>query len=98
MGPEGLREVALQCTSKAHYLREKLRAAGLSPVYDKPFFHEFVTDCPADTARLSAKLEEEGYLGGLPLPGGRILWCTTEMNTKEEMDRLADLVKEVCCA
>ena len=98
MGPEGLREAALQCTSKAHYLREKLRAAGLSPVYDKPFFHEFVTDCPADTARLSAKLEEEGYLGGLPLPGGRILWCTTEMNTKEEMDRLADLVKEVCCA
>ena len=98
MGPEGLREAALQCTSKAHYLREKLRAAGLSPVYDKPFFHEFVTDCPADTARLSAKLEEEGYLGGLPLPGGRMLWCTTEMNTKEEMDRLADLVKEVCCA
>lgn len=98
MGPEGLREAALQCTSKAHYLREKLRAAGLRPVYDKPFFHEFVTDCPADTARLSAKLEEEGYLGGLPLPGGRMLWCTTEMNTKEEMDRLADLVKEVCCA
>ncbi|WP_434687421.1 aminomethyl-transferring glycine dehydrogenase subunit GcvPA [Hungatella sp. SB206] len=98
MGPEGLREAALQCTSKAHYLREKLRAAGLSPVYDKPFFHEFVTDRPADTERLSAKLEEEGYLGGLPLPGGRMLWCTTEMNTKEEMDRLADLVKEVCCA
>ena len=23
---------------------------------------------------------------------------TTEMNTKEEMDRLACLVKEVCCA
>lgn len=98
MGPEGLREAALQCTSKAHYLREKLKEAGLNPVFDKPFFHEFVTDCPVDTERLSARLEEDGYLGGLPLSGGRILWCTTEMNTKEEMDRLADLVKEVCCA
>ncbi|EFC96514.1 glycine dehydrogenase (decarboxylating), partial [Hungatella hathewayi DSM 13479] len=98
MGPQGLREAALQCTSKAHYLREKLKEAGLKPVYDKPFFHEFVTECPVDTEQLSARLEEEGFLGGLPLPGGRILWCATEMNTKEEMDRLACLVKEVCCA
>lgn len=98
MGPEGLREAALQCTAKAHYLMERLREAGLKPVYDKPFFHEFVTDCPADVSRLLERLEEEGYLGGLPLGDGRILWCATEMNTKEEMDRLAALAKEVCCA
>ena len=41
------------------------------------------------------RLEEKGYLGGLPLPDGTLLWCATEMNTKEEMDGLAALVKEV---
>lgn len=96
MGPGGIREVALQCTSKAHYLAEKLAGAGLKPVYGRPFFHEFVTGCPIDTGRLLKALQENGYLGGLPLEGGRLLWCVTEMNTKEEMDELAGLVKEVC--
>ncbi len=54
---------------------------------DKPFFHEFVTDCPVDPAKLCAALEEQGILGGLPVDGG-ILWCATELNRKEEMDRL----------
>ncbi len=34
------------------------------------------------------KLEEKGYLGGLPLSDREILWCATEKNTKEEMDQL----------
>lgn len=95
MGPEGLKEAALQCTSKAHYLQTVLENAGLKPVYEKPFFHEFVTECPVEPERLLTYLEEKGFLGGLPIGGGRLLWCATEMNTKEEMDRLAALVGEV---
>ncbi|MCI8511815.1 MAG: aminomethyl-transferring glycine dehydrogenase subunit GcvPA [Lachnospiraceae bacterium] len=95
MGSAGLFEVAKLCTSKAHYLREELKKAGLKPVYDKPFFHEFVTECPVPADTLLLRLEEKGYLGGLPLSGGRILWCATEMNTKTEMDVLVQLVKEV---
>ena len=34
------------------------------------------------------KLEAEGILGGLPIEGNRILWCVTEKNTKDDMDRL----------
>ena len=45
---------------------------------EKPFFHEFCTDCPMDPALLCAKLEERGILGGLPVDGG-ILWCCTEL-------------------
>ncbi len=96
MGPEGLRDVAVQSASKAHYLQKKLEEAGLKLTYDKPYFHEFVTDCPVDTSLLMKHLEDHGYLGGLPLADGRILWCATEMNTREEMDELTDLVKEVC--
>jgi glycine dehydrogenase subunit 1 len=42
-------------------------------------------------------LEEEGILGGLPLSDGGILWCATEMNSKEEIDLLVSRIKEVSC-
>lgn len=98
MGADGLAQAAALCTSKAHYLKEQLEAAGLKAAYDRPFFHEFVTECPVEPELLMKHLEENGYLGGLVLPEGRILWCATEMNTKDEMDGLVRLVKEVCGA
>ena len=98
MGAEGLKQAATLCTSKAHYLREELKKAGYAPVYEKPFFHEFVTECPADAGVLMKHLEQRGYLGGLILPGNRILWCATEMNTRQEMDELVRLAKEVAAA
>lgn len=96
MGPGGLRQAALLCASKAHYLQKELEKAGLHPVYKKEFFHEFVTDCPVEGTKLLKALEEKGFLGGLLLPDGNLLWCATEKNTREEMDELARLVKEVC--
>ena len=95
MGPEGFKEAAVQCTSKAHYLQNALAEAGLAPAYpEKVFFHEFVTVCK-DGEKVLEALAAEGILGGLPLGDGRILWCATEMNTKEEMDRVAAICKEV---
>ena len=93
-GPEGLQETALQCCSKAHYLQQVLKEAGLAPVYGGEFFHEFLTRAPRRQALL-ARLEKEGYLGGLPVGEDMLLWCATEKNTRAEMDRLAQLVKEV---
>ncbi len=95
MGAEGLKEAAGQCAAKAHYLQKALEEAGLSPEYPSEFFHEFVTvsDIPSET--ILKALEEQGILGGLPLDGRRILWCATEMNTREEMDQTASVVKEV---
>ncbi len=95
MGPRGLKQAALQCVSKAHYLKDALVEAGLEAVYpEREFFHEFVTTCP-DAEKLLDALKKEGILGGLPLEGGRMLWCATEMNTREEMDRVAAIVREV---
>ena len=97
MGPENLRRAALACHANALALKEKLAACGLEPVYGRPFFHEFVTRA-ADEARaerILAALDREGILGGLPLGGGKLLWCATEMNTAEEIDRVAAVVKEV---
>ncbi|HIQ95706.1 MAG TPA: aminomethyl-transferring glycine dehydrogenase subunit GcvPA [Candidatus Limivivens merdigallinarum] len=96
MGKEGLQKAARQCTSKAHFLQGKLSEAGLTLKYEKPFFHEFVTCTPIPAGEILDKLEEEGILGGLPIGEKEILWCATEKNTREEMEKVAVLVKEVC--
>ena len=94
MGPGGMQEAAYQCMSKAHYLASELEKIGFSPAYEGEFFHEFMTKSPVDVQTLMEHLEENGILGGLPTPSG-ILWCTTEMNRKEDMDRLIRLIREV---
>lgn len=95
MGNEGLREAALQSSSKAHYLSKELETIGYHTENQGTFFHEFVT-----TSKVSAKetldaLEAHGILGGYPLDEHRILWCCTEVNTKEEMDDVIRILKEV---
>ncbi|MDL2294499.1 aminomethyl-transferring glycine dehydrogenase subunit GcvPA [Ruminococcaceae bacterium OttesenSCG-928-D13] len=95
MGPGGMEKAASQCASKAHYLAAELEKIGFKRVHGGEFFHEFVTGCPVDAAALEKKLGENGILGGLTLENGDILWCATEMNTKDEIDRLVALAKEV---
>ena len=99
MGPNGLRNVANLCLSKAHYAAQQISAIpGFEMVYQGEFFHEFVTSCPVCPQKVMQALEEKGILGGLPLTGdkkGQILWCVTEMNTKEEIDTLVETLKEV---
>ena len=94
MGNEGLRNAAVQCTSKAHYLAAELQKIGFTVENKGEFFHEFVTSGPCTRRTLEA-LEKEGILGGYPLDEKRILWCCTEMNTKEEIDETVNILKEV---
>lgn len=96
LGENGMKQVANICISKAHYLQEKLTEAGLAAKYSQPYFHEFVTTSSVKAETILAALEKEGVLGGLPLSEYEILWCATEKNTKEEMDCVAAIVKEVC--
>ena len=93
MGPQGLRQAAVQSMSKAHYLAEELGKIGLPRIHGGEFFHEFVTACPKTEAVLRA-LDENGILGGLPVEGG-ILWCATELVSRQELDRAVSIVKEV---
>ena len=99
MGADGMAEAAGQCLSKAHYLMEVLKQAGLEPKYDREFFHEFVTVSPdgkcTNSAHILRALEKHGILGGLALSDREILWCATEVNTREEMDQTAAIVSNV---
>ena len=102
MGPQGLSEVAEQCLQKAHYLAKGLAALpGVKLCYpDSPFFHEFTTEFGKDAETVNEGLKARGYMGGLPLSrvGGdknAMLWCATELNTREEMDGVIAALKEV---
>jgi glycine dehydrogenase subunit 1 len=94
MGEEGFAETARQCHAKAVYAAGQIsQVPGYSLVYKGDFFHEFVTNCP-DSVKTLALLESHGILGGYPLSGKELLWCTTELNTKDEIDNLARILKE----
>lgn len=94
IGPDGLYKAASLCTSKAHYLQKGLADAGMKLAFDGEFFHEFTAECPDADAFLEA-LEKKDILGGLKLDDKKILWCCTELNTKEEMDIVIETAKEV---
>ena len=96
MGPEGLRRAAESCMAHARYAAERICAVpGFDMVYPGPYFHEFATTCPCKPEKLMAGLADRGILGGLPLENGSILWCATEMNTKDEIDALERAIREV---
>ena len=94
MGPEGLKQAALQSMSKAHYLAKALcQIPGVEMVNCGEYFHEFVTTLPKADQVLKA-LEDNDILGGLPVENG-VLWCATEKISKAELDKTVAIVKEV---
>lgn len=94
IGKGGFEHVAKLCSSKAHYMADELAKIGMNLVYGGEFWNEFVTTCP-DADKLNAALEAKGILGGLKLEDGNVLWCCTELNTKEDIDEVVAIAKEV---
>ncbi len=95
MGPQGLCRAAQSSMDHAHYLCRELDKLGFHRVHQGEFFNEFLTDCPIDPKILEEKLSARGILMGLPVDG-KILWCTTELNTSEKIEELLTSIKEVC--
>lgn len=96
MGERGLKQAAELSMAKAHYLARLLcEIDGFNIIYKGEFFNEFVTSSPINVDKLMKILEDRGILGGYPLANDKILWCATEVNTKEEIHKLIDILKEV---
>ncbi len=96
LGPIGMQKTAQNCYNNAHYLCDELcKISGVERKYKDEFFFEFVTSLPVDENDVLKELENNNILGGLPVDGG-ILWCATEKNTKQQIDELVKIVKEVC--
>ena len=94
MGPKGMEKLALSCYSNAHYLEEELAKLGFARADEGEYFDEFLTSSPIAPELLEKKLSEKKILSGLKVED-KILWCATEVNTKEKIDELIDAIKEV---
>lgn len=94
LGPHGLREVAQLCLQKSHYAFRTIVAGGkFQPVFDAPFFKEFVIRSPHGQLKdRLAHAQDRGILAGIPLerwyPDRRdeLLVCVTEQRTRSEID------------
>jgi len=102
MGKTGLRKVAELCYHKAHYAAQRIAAIpGFELRDDKPFFKEFVVRCPKPPADINRQLLQRKIIGGYELGKAYphladcMLFCVTEMNTREEIDRLVEALQEV---
>jgi len=101
LGKRGLRQVAELCYHKAHYAAEKIAAIpGFSLKFETPFFNEFVVKTPEPLDDILAHLLEHGILGGYDLGQdylelqNHLLVAVTEMNSREEIDALVDVLSE----
>lgn len=103
MGKYGLRTVAELSYHKAHYAANLIgNIPGYEVVSRWPFFKEFVVRCPRPIAMINdVLLDRYGMVGGYDLgsdyPGlhDHVLLCVTEMNSKAQIDLLAEALQEV---
>jgi glycine dehydrogenase subunit 1 len=91
-GKQGLRELASQNLSKAHFLAGKLPMR-----FNGPFFNEFVISVKSPDS-INERLLERRIIGGLPLKRyypeleNTMLLCATEMSKREAMDVVAQVL------
>ena len=99
LGPQGLREVGETCMALAEYAKERLVATGLElPFADRTTFKEFAVRVgrnARDVVRDAlAHGVHPGYALGRDYPGmdDVLLVALTERRTKDEIDRLAEVL------
>src|SRR3989475_2431902 len=102
LGRQGFRELGELCLQKAHYAFRQITALpGYKAAFSSPFFDEFVIEAPVPVHTLQRHFEQADMIGGYALgdsyPGMEncMLFCVTETRTKEDIDRLVAVLKEV---
>jgi glycine dehydrogenase subunit 1 len=100
LGPQGLREVGETCMALAEYAKERLAAAGLElPFADRTTFKEFAVRVGRNAREVVkdalGRGIHPGYALGRDYPGmdDVLLVALTERRTKEEIDRLAEVLQ-----
>jgi glycine dehydrogenase subunit 1 len=99
LGPQGLREVGETCMALGEYAKERLVEAGLPLVFpEQTTFKEFAVRVGRSAQEAIRAAREHGIHPGYAL--GRdyaglddaLLVCVTEKRTREEIDRLAEVL------
>jgi glycine dehydrogenase subunit 1 len=99
LGPHGLREVGELCSGLAEYAKERI---GLPLVFpDKATFKEFAVRVGRPADEVAAEARAQGVNPGYPLRRDyagledALLVCVTEKRTPAEIDRLAEVLRQV---
>lgn len=101
MGREGLKEVAIQSTQKAHYAAQQLSALpGFKLGFPQAvFFKEFVLFTPIPAAQIINRMLPRNIYPGLDLASygmpNALLIAVTEKKSKADIDALVDAMQEV---
>jgi glycine dehydrogenase subunit 1 len=99
LGPEGLREVGETCAALAQYTRERVP---LEPAFDAPSVKEVAFRTPLPAREVVRRARERGVHPGYavgrdyPRMDDVLLVAVTEKRTPADVDRLADVLEEVC--
>lgn len=102
LGKVGLKEVAENSLSNAHYLKDAfMKIDGVEVLYDQPFYCEFALKLPIKAKTLQEKLLEKGFLA--PVNLGHFdkkldhvgLFFVSELRSKREMDALINTVEVI---
>ena len=98
-GKRGMRHIANLTYQKAHYLASLIQdIPGYSLAQDGVFFQEFAVCCPLPPSEINKRLLDYKIIGGLDIsdriPNGMLI-CTTEVNTREEIEALAAALAEI---
>jgi glycine dehydrogenase subunit 1 len=98
LGRVGLAKLARLNFAKAEYMKQQIRQTpGLGLPFVAPTFNEFVVSVPDAPAALARALDA-GIVGGLDLApyapdlASSLLVCTTELTTRDAIDRLIQVL------
>ncbi len=102
-GAEGFRKLSELNLQKSHYaFNEIVKIKGFEPAFPKSsFFNEFTVKTSKDVLKIENALLKEKILGPLDLgryfpdKKGHLLFCVTEVRTKEEIDKLIEILSKV---
>jgi len=96
---KNLRKLAELNIYKTQYLKNKLlQLKGWKEVFSAPVYNEFVLRCP-DARLVNEKLKNKGIIGGYELHKdypeleNALLFCATEMISKDDMDKVVAILK-----
>jgi glycine dehydrogenase subunit 1 len=102
LGKSGLKQVAILSYQKAHYAFNRLsQIPGYQAWSSAPFFNEFVIKCPKPIDEINFHLLDHGIQGGYdlglsyPQLQNHMLVACTEINTRQEIDGLVNVLTEV---
>jgi glycine dehydrogenase subunit 1 len=104
LGAKGLKELGESITLKSHYAMKRLsEIEGITtPIFQSFHFQEFTTNfANRRVGDVHAKLLRHNVHGGkdvskeFPEMGQTALYCVTELNSKEDIDTLADSLEEI---